>query len=204
MGQLHLHLFVVQMDLVLEVIVRAPNTLRLEKAGDEHFGEDIVIIALDAKLLGRQMNRDSRIAARRRLGEERRVRLHVVTLQLAKTRKKIGRPRQSRDRVVRLISAKAHDDFAELLAHRMLVFIVRPAQVLSRCGGIHVVFERLLGVLHPVRIGVGPRRRRAEFVVHKEHGPRAFGRGPVERLAMKRDDNRIAVLIDSGGADRIG
>ncbi len=49
-GEVHLHLFVVQVDLVLDVVLGAPVALRLEEAVAEELREDVVVVGFCAKL----------------------------------------------------------------------------------------------------------------------------------------------------------
>ena len=62
--QVHLHLFVVQVDLVLQMIRRAPVALRLEEAIAKHLRKHIVVVGLGARLRIGQL-RTSRLQERR-------------------------------------------------------------------------------------------------------------------------------------------
>ena len=48
-GEIHLHLFVVEVDLVGDTVGGAPDALGLEEAVAEHLGEDVVVVAFGAE-----------------------------------------------------------------------------------------------------------------------------------------------------------
>jgi hypothetical protein len=125
------------------VVGRAPVALRLEEAGGKHLREDVVIVALDANLLRGEMNGNAGVAARRRLRKECDIGLHIVALDLAKPLEELWRPGQAGDGVVGLVAAETHDRLAELVAHSLLVLLVREAQVLLRRRGIEIILQRL-------------------------------------------------------------
>ena len=164
--QLHLQFFMVQVNLVFQMVGCAPVSLRLEETRGKHLREDIVVVALDANLLRREMDGNAGVAARSRLREQRDVGLHIVALDFLEALKELGGPRQAADGVVRLVAPEAHDGLAEFVANGLFVLLVREAQVLFRCRRIEIVFEGLRSVLHALGIGVGAGRRSAEFVIH--------------------------------------
>ena len=133
----------IQVDLILQVVRRAPVALRLEEAGGEHLREDIVVVGLDASLFRGEMNGNAGVAARKRLGEDCDIGLDIVALDLAKPLEELWRPGQAADGVVGLVAAEAHDRLAELVADSLLVLLVRKAQVLLCRGGIEIVLKRL-------------------------------------------------------------
>ena len=58
-GEVHLHFFVVEVDLVGDTVLSAPDALRFEEAVAEHLGEDVVVVALGAKFgVGESGGRD--------------------------------------------------------------------------------------------------------------------------------------------------
>jgi hypothetical protein len=48
-GKLHLHLFMVEVDLVLDAVGGAPESLRFKEAFGEELGEDVVVVGLGAE-----------------------------------------------------------------------------------------------------------------------------------------------------------
>src|SRR6185437_16108613 len=48
-GYVHLHLFVIEVDLVGDSVGGAPDSLGLEEAVAEHLGEDVVVVGLCAE-----------------------------------------------------------------------------------------------------------------------------------------------------------
>ncbi len=52
-------------------------------------------------------------------------------------------------------------------------------KVLCRCGRIKIILKRLRSVLHALGVGVRPRRRRPELVLHDHDSPMARWCGPI-------------------------
>ena len=229
-SEVHLHLFMVQVHLVLHAMRRAPQALRLEETVAEHLREDVVVVALGAQLgigefsrrhgrtggdecrigLGRgggsgRGSRGPRAAAALREQDRAQVRPNVVTLRLLEGSEELRRPGQSADRVVRLVAAEAQNRCAEQLRHGVVVALVRVLQIRRRRLGVDVVLQRVRRVLRVRRVGVAPRGRGAEDVLHHHHRPvAACGCRPRNLAAGDWHCNALARGGDGHRRDCIG
>src|SRR6185437_3367130 len=100
----HLLFFMVQVDLVFKMVRGAPFSLRLKKASGEHPRKNVIVIRANPKLLGREMNGNPRMAARRRLCEQSREWPHVIAFDLLEASEKGGSPGQPANGIVRLVA----------------------------------------------------------------------------------------------------
>jgi hypothetical protein len=118
----------VEMDLVLEAVVRAPVGLRFEKAVSEHEGENVVVIGFRTELL-RVEGDVSGLQEGREKGR------NVIALLLLKPPEELRSPRVAGDGVIRLVTTKAKDGSAELGTNGVLVGLMgEPGTARSRQG----------------------------------------------------------------------
>ena len=218
-GEVHLHLFVVEVDLVGDAVLGAPDALRLEEAVAEHLGEDVVVVALGAEFgvgeFERPHRRSSwnegwiggrggsggsscgagsrpRTPAELRQEDGAEVGADVVALELLEGVEEIWGPGQAGDGVVGLVAAEAEDGGAEELGHGLVVAVVGGLDVGRGGFGVEVVLERLGGVLGVGGIGVALGGRGAEDVLDEgDSVVGAGGRGPGDAAVV--DGNGDAV-----------
>ena len=205
-GEGHLHLFVVEVDLVLEVVGGAPVSLGLEEAVAEHLREDIVVVGFGSALgisewRGRRVFLAGMVLGRAEGGEHG---TDVVALDLLEAVEELRRPGQAGDGVVGLVAAEAHDGFAELFADGLFILGVGELQILGCGRRVEVVFEGLRGVLGAGGVGVGAGGRGGEDVGDDEDGPVAGGGEPVDVVVLDRNGDVPAIGAKGGCDDDIG
>ena len=146
-------LFVVQVDQVLHVVLRAPLRLHPEEGLAEHPAPHVPVVRLRAPGFVGHLRRE----------QKRQVWLEVVALLLPELVQQLGRPRHEAG-IVGFVAEEAQNGLAELVPDRLLVGFVRDLE--EGAGGIRiqVVDQRILAVfgtraVGPVRMRVGELRK---------------------------------------------
>ena len=206
-GQVQLCLFVVEVDLILQMVCRAPVSLDFEEAFGEEDGEDIPIVSASAGLVVGKL-RAPGLEERGEPGAD------VIALELLEAIEEGLRPGQAGDAVVGFVSAKAEDGFAELVAEILFVLLMGEGEELPGGGRVEIVLQRLRLVfgLHVIgvgpglggnlQIGLGASGRGLEAVLHDYDLPFAGGSCPVDGAVVDGDgDCGLGVLCDGGDGD---
>jgi hypothetical protein len=154
-----------------------PAGLHVEEVGGEHAAPHVVVVGLGALGFAGQLAHEP----------HRNVGLEVVAFLFLELIEQLGGPGDEAV-VVGFVAEEAEHGLAELVPDRLLVGFVRELHESVSGFRIEEVDERVTGVLggpEKVRASVGPRRRAAVDVAHKDHGPQPIGLARIGTLARR-------------------